>query len=234
MTCTEGWVPDWSCSECDPEQVGAYVDMAVAVLSASTGDRYGLCEVTVRPCRDSCCGSCGGHLGGYWSPRCSCRRVSEIVLDGPVHSITSVVIDGLVVDPATYRVDDWRWLVRLDGEWPRCSDAVADGPGSFLVTYLQGVEPPAGAGLVIAELACELWKAACGDTTCRLPKRMAQQTRQGITITYHDFRDDGTGLPNVDMWISAVTRTWRKPSVYSPDIQEHRRTTWEHVPQVAP
>ena len=71
---------------------------------------------------------------------------SQVMLDGPVDTIIEVTIDGLVVDPANYRVDNFQWLVAENGfQWPQCPDMnVSSGMvGSFEVTYGKGVEVPA-------------------------------------------------------------------------------------------
>jgi len=67
------------------------------------------------------------HLtGGNWvnscgcSSGCSCTALSEAILPGPVGGIVNVKLDGIVQDPATYRVDNGNILVSLDPDrpWP--------------------------------------------------------------------------------------------------------------------
>lgn len=74
--------------------------------------------------------------GGQWvnacgcknSGECSCTQLCEAFLPLPVGAITSVRIDGAVLDPSAYRVDNGYRLVRTDGEcWPKCQDMA--GPG---------------------------------------------------------------------------------------------------------
>lgn len=199
--------------------------MAVDMLWRWTGQVFGSCEVTVRPCVEPVpCGRCGLMLAGR--NRCGCRSLNEIVLPAPVYEVVSVWVDGVELPTSAYRVDDYAWLVRLDGdEWPRCADltAAADEAGSFIVTYRYGFPPPAGHELVAGELACELSKALCDDSGCRLPKRITRKTRAGVTVEF----GDGLGIPSIDEWVRAATRPRRRTSVYSPDLPTPpRRTTW--------
>lgn len=104
----------------------------------------GLCDRTVRPCRDGC--SCWGSqaLGlGAWGwgwasfgdagwgwqhecgDRCGCGSISKIKLSGyPVREIVAVTIDGVALDEVdddgnpNYRLDGNRWLVRMDAPGP--------------------------------------------------------------------------------------------------------------------
>lgn len=204
--------------------------IAVQILWDLTGRRFGPCEVTVRPCQSAiaACGRCGGYPMG---PRlCGCRSVPEVVLPGPVHSIVEVLVDGIALEPEAYRVDDFAWLVRLDGGvWPFCQDltADADASGAFAVTYLIGAEPPAGAAQIAGELACDIARARCQDDECRLPRRATQAVRQGVTVTMADLPDGKTGIEIVDLWVSAINLKRRRSTVYSPDMPKVRQTTWQ-------
>lgn len=178
--------------------------MAIAILDAATGYQFGSCEHTRIFCNPCRCAS-----------RCRCQK-SEIILPGPVVSVSEVVIFSEVLDPSTYQVEDYRYLVRLDGVWPT----------EVQVTYIQGFPPPGGAGMVVMELACELAKAMCNDSDCRLPQRIASKTRQGITVNFPEFTEGRTGLPTVDMWIVAARSPRQPPRVFSPDLPYSREITW--------
>jgi hypothetical protein len=143
-----------------------------------------------------------------------------------VSEITSVLVDGVAVDPADYRVDNYNILVSQIGPWPSCQDFSDPAPGSLQVTYVRGVAPPSGAGVIVAELACELAKAACNDAACRLPKRITSKSRQGVTVTYDDFVGDMTGLFLVDTWVAQANKPQRSRRVWSPDLPPARITTW--------
>ena len=201
------------------EGVAEMVDLASFLLWSATGKVYGPCPVSVLPCGQGLlCGYCRESLRS-----CGCRRVPEIKLPGPVHSVIEVVIDGDVVDPFSYRIDDYQWLVRLDdGNWPNRADPL--DPDGFRVDYMLGAAPPSGAGLMTGILACELAKAVCNDDSCRLPRRVRIVTRQGVRIEWAPGQ--GFGLPDVDQWVEAANAPIVAGAVYSPDFGPIRRTTW--------
>jgi hypothetical protein len=230
------WPVQWTCevSTLSPAVTGIAVSMATETLYALTGMRFGLCDVTLRPC-GSGCGDSGSFyddfgppwtasswpqpalIGGLWfnltcgscSGGCSCNQVSEVRLPAPVYDITEVTVDGVVLASSAYRLDNNRLLVRTDGErWPRCNDLSLDsGPGTWSVTARFGEPLPQGAALAMGELACQFAKAADGQD-CRLPAGVQQLVRQGVTISYPDvgelFRQGRTGLYLVDAFIA----TW--------------------------
>lgn len=237
-------------------------DTAVEFLWNWTGKRYGLCEITVRPCRVDCAGFPSTYWGGYgphtdgrygfYTPvlvqgswynlgcgrcgdNCSCSTMDALLLPGPVDSIDSVIIDGTPLDPAGYRVDNSRYLVRQGGElWPVCQDMAAPSgtDGTWSVTYQRGIPVPAGGQVAAGVLACELAKAACEDSSCALPKRIQTFTRQGVSIAMLDSFDDldqgHTGIWAIDSWVTSVTKSPRPYRVASPDYKgpRQRRTTW--------
>lgn len=229
------WPVHWTCelSTLNPAATGIAVATATETLYALTGQRFGLCEVTLRPCRDDCGdGRFYDDFGPPWTARywpqpaligglwfnltcgsctsgCSCGEVSEVRLPAPVYDITEVVIDGVVLSPSAYRLDNSRILVRTDGgKWPRYNDLSADsGTGTWSVTAQYGEPLPAGTALAMGQLACEIAKAA-GGGDCKLPAGLQQLVRQGVTISYPDvgelFRKGRTGLYLVDAFIA----TW--------------------------
>lgn len=164
-----------------------------------------------------------GCVGGC---RCSPSGPNVLSLPGPVVGVTEVTIDGITVDPATYRVDRGRWLIR-DGEpWPGCQDmnAAPDAMGSFVVRYRRGVEVPTGGQVAAGRLACELAMAACGDDDCALPDNWQTITRQGLTVN-SDPNMDGTqvtGIWSIDEWIKGVNRPKSFASVRSVDLPNLR------------
>lgn len=240
----------------DPVVKANAAAVATEILWMLSGRRFGVCPVTVRPCRAPCAGSIVPVFGPYYgggsfSPHlldgawvngcgtctndCGCGELCEVILPGPVDAVLEVKVDGLVIAPADYLVYDHRSLVRVDSElcWPYCQDlGEADTePGTFSVRYGIGTPVPA-AGLYAAGVyACELLKG-CSDLPCRLPRRVTQITRQGITYSLLDpldFLDKGlTGLYEVDSWIRAVNPAGlaRGARVYSPDRRPPRRKTW--------
>lgn len=222
-------------------------------LWAITGRQFSVCETTIRPCRkkcdDVCCLMDYGfpwvpvHLAdGSWTNvscdckgGCSCVNLCEINLPDPVCCITEVKIDGVVVDPATYRVDEFQKLVRLGADcWPECNDLTKPDTeiGTWSVTLTHGRPPPALVLLAAAEMACEIIKG-CAGGPCRLPQRVSSVTRQGISVSFLDdmaFLDKGlTGLYLVDLAARTYNpkRLARRPTVYSPDsANQWRVETW--------
>ncbi len=224
-------------------------EYASLVLWASTGRRFGLCEVTVRPCgrRKGPMPSWGWgtqFINGIWFPYigadgkwrncgctnfCNCRPQCEAYLPGPVDDVIQVVVDGQIVPPTDYEVQDGHWLVRVDGDcWPECPD-MADND-AFEVTYTRGEPVPAQLSTAAGVLACEFARACTGGE-CRLPGRVQFIARQGVTAQMVDLdrlMDRGlTGLVEVDQVIAAFNPHGLKerPRVWSPDRPFPRQVT---------
>ncbi len=227
---------------------------ATTVLWSLTGRQFGLCAMTVRPCTpmvDPLYQTYGvlWDSGGGWDfvpfiwngswrncgcgGVCQCRPSSEVWLPGPVAGITEVRVNNLVIDPATYRVDEETFLVRQGGEvWPNSQNL--DNPASsttdtFVVTYLRGKQVPPAGQVAAGILACEFLKSCTGEK-CRLPARITSLTRQGVSMSAADqtIADGYTGINEVDNWVFAVNpnRLKARPAVWSPDVPAHRVTTW--------
>lgn len=127
--------------------------MAIELLWAWSGRRFGLCEVAVRPCRAECnrvgstmfgdgspylpsTGWRPALLDGQWfnigcgvcGPHCICAPSARtaIELPGPVAAIESVWIDGAELDESSYSFKNGI-LYRTDGgSWPTCNDQAGD------------------------------------------------------------------------------------------------------------
>src|SRR5690606_2565861 len=84
----------------------------------------------------------------------------------------------------------------------------ATEPGTWSITYSYGTAVPAAGVLAAEVLACELLLGWTGDPGCRLPKRLTNITREGITATFLDsfqFLNDGRfGIYEIDTFINAV------------------------------
>ena len=196
--------------------------LAGRILWTLTGQVFGLCEVTVRPCwaPDDTISTYGvgrGYVAGDpRRARCGCasdcRHVGtdRVALPGPVHTVTTVRIDGTTLDPAAYRVQQRRWLRRTDGSrWPSTQDLnlADDAPGAFTVTYVKGIPVPVDGQEMAGLLAVELARGMTGGA-CALPTGATSVARQGITVELADMREwftNGvTGVEAVDLWIMAV------------------------------
>lgn len=233
-----------------PEVQERATNFASLIMWAATGRRYGLCEITVRPCgrtrtsKMPLWGWGSYWLGGVWYPYigqdglwrncgchgfCNCRPQCEAYLPGPVNSITEVILDGEVLDATNYEVQDHSWLVRVDGEcWPECPDMAADE--AFEVTYLRGEAIPPALSDAAGTVACEFAKA-CSGQECRLPGRLQFITRQGVTAQMVDvdrlMDRNLTGLLEVDQVIAALNPNGlhSRPRVMSPDLPMPRMVT---------
>lgn len=178
-----------------------YALAASNILFARTCYLYpGAREATIWPCMAGCC------LDHPYD--CApCIRGSVIRLDGYRPRDITVTIDGVVVDPDSYRVQGGM-LIRTDGEaWPRRNNfGIGDGVET-IVSYTHGAEPPIELKIAAAALACEL-KTACDDpSNCAVPSRVQSISRQGVSMTLMDlqmlFATDKTGIPAVDYALDA-------------------------------
>jgi hypothetical protein len=249
----EVWPVNEACSYGIPADPGARspletfaMEIATSQLWRLTAGVYGLCPITVRPCGNACRGFVyfpTQTAQGIWinvtcgceQSNCDCCYVCEIRLEGPVASVTEVKIDGIVIDPDTYRIDNGNQLVRVEGEcWPKCQTlALPDTEdGTFSVTYEKGLPVPFGGQRAVAALAAEIIKA-CEAGPCRLPSGVREIFRQGERIEFVNgidlLRAGLTNIPEVDSWVLSVNpRSQREvSSVWSPDdVPQLRTTTW--------
>lgn len=269
-TVDTGCCDEWATYSSDLQIAAA--EYGALVVWAATGRRFGACTRTVRPCRRDC-GDCDNWIPGYywsegtwlpyimdgawrncWCPNNSgscwnCRASCQIYLTPPVSGIVEVRFSGSgVVDPSTYRVDNWQWLVRQGPAvtasgatacWPVTNDynfpvtgplAPADD-SAWQVTYLWGLPVPSVLQRAAGELACE-WARSCVGAACRLPQRVTSISRQGVNVTLADvdqLLENGlTGLTTVDQVIRTMNpyRLTSRMKIASPDITQIRRTTW--------
>lgn len=229
-------------------------DQMRAVLLASdwlhnaTGKAFGMCLQYLRPCRRRCSEQRAELPGGVpfqpvlWDGRvlnitcgcsgdCGCGPLCEITLPGEVHSIAAVKVDGVLVDPTTYRVDNHRRLVRLGTAcWPDCQDLALPEtqPGTFAVWYWNGREIPPLGRLALTMLAVEFAKHCNNDSACRLSSQVTEVVRQGITYTIENAAG-ATGIKLVDDWVALVNpygNTEPGIQVWTPDLEYGRVQTW--------
>lgn len=228
------WDPIW-CTACDlptgSEAVtGAAVQAASEVLWERTRYRFGVCPVTIRPCRRDCNGGVwpfsdqwwefGGNSSwprpvlyqGVWSNvtcgacvgGCSCTSLEEAVLPAPVASVSAVKVDGVTLPSTAYRVDDARTLVRVDGgRWPTCQNFAAPDTavGTWSVAVNVGEDVPTLGRQAVGELACEITRA-CMGVDCRLPANLASLSRQGVEISFPASQDLENRLYFVGMFVN--------------------------------
>ena len=233
----------------------AFEDMATEYLWRWTGKQFGECEYTLRPCRQDCTaglstytggaslnGSIYGGapftptiIGGEWfnlgcgvcGDQCGCQAGRSLIFEKPVSEVVSVTIDGEVLDPGAYRVDNYRYLVRQDGgEWPYCQDmsVPAGGENTWSIVVKMGAPVPVGGRIAAGKMACELAKAACGDSGCALPQRWQTISRQGVTISaaidlFEGLDEGKTGIWLIDSWVASVMKPEIGFSLASPDVR---------------
>lgn len=222
---------------------------ASEILYELSGHRFpGVCERTVRPCQtdNRWCGVqilSRGHIinwgGTGWNGYdCGCNPLSEVPLAGtPVHEITEVKIDGVVIDPSEYRLDNNKWLVAMNGgRWPACQRLDLDDTedGTWSVTYTHGRPIPMAGQMAARDLAYEIYKSCIDDEgECELPEGVTRVTRQGLTYELPAFVSWGrdfngiwrTGLRMVDAFLNAFNPKGlqRRPVLYVPGAQKQAR-----------
>ena len=247
MTCNWPVSYDACAGATIPDDMESFEDMATDMLWRWTGRKFGECPVVFRPCRQDCMGgrrkplpSTGGlwYLGGVscgtCRDACGCTSGSVLRLDKRANSITEIIIDGVVLDPSAYRLDDGWLLVRQDGlRWPYCQDmsAPAGDPDTWTIEATYGEPVPIGGQIAAGKFALELQKAACGASGCELPKRWQSIARQGVTISaafdsFEDIEKGRTGIWLIDAWVASISKADIGFSVASPDIRPVGRTSW--------
>ena len=208
---------------------------SIGVLSALLGHRYVVRCVTVRPCspgRSSIAPYVGITTGGGWwvayidgagnwqnydpcTPAGACDPTGRGAVHlprrlGPILRVVGVEVDGLPLDPTTWRLEGDVLYRSTGGAWPSQDITVPLGsPGTWAVTYLAGTPPPAGTAQHVATLAREFF-ALCGDDPdyeCRLPSDWVTVSREGVTVSRENvaamITARKTGLPEVDLWLTA-------------------------------
>jgi len=155
-----------------------------------------------------------------------------VLLSGyPVQAIAQVKINGEIVPPSSYRLDESRYLTRTDGSfWPFCQDLAAedDMDGTFSISYWYGATPPASAVAAASALACELFNACDPDRECRLPEGAVRIVRQGLTIERLQplasmLKRGETGILPLDSFLAVYGGYKRRPAIWSPDGPHYAR-----------
>jgi hypothetical protein len=163
-----------------------------------------------------------------------------IKLPYPVTQITLVKIDGVVIPADEYELRAFQDLVRIrpsaastpTDRWGWPTSQIMDLPdtqaGTFSVSFMFGISPPAAGRLAARKLAEYLALPQLGDST-HYPRRTTQVSRQGVTTQTTDPTDilktGSLGIEEVDVFILAVNpkKLQRPPTVWSPDVGRARR-----------
>lgn len=235
---------------------------ASELLYVRSGRQFpGLATTTVRPTMQpyernlaataAWLGSYGYSFQGTWSPIGlgwgshgwgSWRWPPAVDLGVyPLRSITQVKIDGVVIPPDEYRIDDHRWLSRvrptISSEpterygWPATQslDLPDTEESTFSVTCTYGIDPPYAGKLGAAALAAHIAGQYNQTSGRNLPTRTQSVTRSGVNIQIGDslawVAEGMTGVYEADVFIRFYNPSGatRRASVYSPDIGTSRR-----------
>lgn len=144
----------------------------------------------------------------------------------PIRTVTKVTIDGTDLAPGSWLIVDDRWLVRADGQsWPFAQrlDLPAGSPSTWTIEYGWGAAPPAAGVLAWRVLACELGKSVAGDESCRLPKRLQNLTREGVSMVVLDAEAQtggDFGIYEIDQFVKRFNPGGldRQPKVINVDL----------------
>lgn len=247
------FAPDSACCEDWDDQTPAVqeraIELAWSTLRTLSGGQVGNCPTVVRPCLGAPCRVCrdwwqpgwvkAGLVAGEWinclcgGPECSCARLCEIVLPGPIAALVAVQLDGEELPLGAFRIDNGHRIIRQDGEcWPSCQnmDLPLGEPGTLGITYVPGIMPDSSCLWAAGVLACEFAKA-CTGAKCRLPTSVTTVARQGIAFTMSTgmFDDGMTGIREVDAYLVSINpnKLRMPPMVWSPDAPwvKHRYET---------
>lgn len=237
-------------------RVAAALAFAWTTLSGLTAGVLSICTTVVRPCSTRCghpalptyleapvVGSAVGMPfypvinGGRWlnvwaSPPGD--TTSSITFPQTIAAIESIVIDGEVLSPSAYRVDNGTLLVRQDGgQWPVCQDMSkpVGQEGTWTVEFWVGKKPDLIDNIAAGILAEEYFKAITGAKGCRLPKGVRSIARQGVSydIEVDMFERGLTGIHEVDMATARhnPNRMRTQPRIVRPTTgRRQRQTTW--------
>lgn len=148
------------------------------------------------------------------------ERASAIILPGPVGEVTEVVAEGKVLDSSVYRVEDGRYLVRMDkNSWP--------AGDRLQVTYYNSYPVDDMGAHAAGVMAAEWLRLITGDKKCRLPASATTVSRSGITIEKATgmFPGNVTGIPEIDAYLMLFNPNALRvaPRVYSLDLPQDRQ-----------
>lgn len=244
-------------ADMDPTIKARSEALAWSTLRALTGFRLSICPSSIRPCAMRCGMPTwfvapaidGWGTGSAFTPyiwngswfnacgcgtpdSCSCTFLSEVRLPTEVGMIDQVWLNGAVLEPSAYRVDNGNRLVRTDGGvWPVCQDMnePADGDNAFTVSWYPGVAPNELFNYAAGIMALEYYKA-CQNQDCRLPAGVTNITRAGVVMEVPggSFPGGWTGIHEVD----AVIRIYNpyglkaRARALSVDVPRGRTQTW--------
>lgn len=196
----------------DPTLQAQILAAATRTLWRRSCEQFGLCAIVRARVTPLCSHAFTWRSGYNYQPGyfptlgwggCGCGGYQFLPIDlgtAPVASVQGVWINGVALDAGSYRVDDWRRLVRTDGNtWgPTSLQPNQGGDDTIEVSWTYGVTPPPDAKLMAALLACK--KAAQIAESCAPSANASQINREGVTIILN-APDGDTGIVLVEEWL---------------------------------
>jgi hypothetical protein len=141
--------------------------------------------------------------------RCNLSGPGSVHLPGPAQEVIAVIAAGVLLDEDQYVLEgDVLYRTGDAAVWPNQDLGRPLGePNTWSVEYLRGLPVPSGVDRLTGLLANE-FLAACTGGKCRLPRSVTRVSRQGVTYEVFNpntiYAARKTGLPEVDLWLSAV------------------------------
>lgn len=191
------------CDELEEDTPLSTIENAIMIASGSlyllSGSVFkGECERTLEVLPTNC-----RNDSGMKRP----LRSNEINIGyWPVTSIESVTFDGVEQDEDNFRINDFRFLEKLDGKWPI---QPGETDAEVFVTFTYGVKPPP-AGIEAAKQLTNEIVQGCMGKKCKLPDRVSSVARRGVTLTFGDYKQlsqDFLGNYFVDLFLQSVNPT---------------------------
>lgn len=210
----------------DDQDVIAAIEDASMLMYYLLGRQFdGTCETTFRPEPNHCCRTSRRITSGLW----------------PITEIVNIHLDGADQDVANFHVDEWRYIVRNDGEpfpadsnwWAETDSADDDllepGGAVFEITVEHGLTPPPMITRATQALACKIFDGG-SIGACKLPERTTSVSRNGVSMDIADVMEllkyRRTGIYLVDLAIMTFNPSGlQSPTfVWSPDLRRGIRS----------
>lgn len=240
VTYCGSWVTRQDLTCCDDAplpMIDRNLTAASEILYQLTGERFGTCLATFRPC----CNQGRGmmmpmRIDGEWvnsgacgcfTDVCGCRSFAVVDLGKKVQEVVSITIDGVPLESGDYWLNEGRYLIKTEGRWPNCQDmSVPEGPGTWIIEVVIGTPVPESLKQAAASLASEMVKACQGDPSCRLPAKAQTVAKQGLTI------DLLNTAQFTDLWLTPLEEVNLAVAAFNPD--RLRRPPKVVFPEVSP
>lgn len=183
-----------------PEMIENAIKIASDTLYILSGSQFkGICQRETTLVKQTCVDN---SLRKKWF------RPNEIDIGyWPVTEIISVTFNEVEQDLDNFRINDYRYLERLDEKkWPT---QYGEDYQDVVVTFNYGIKPPPLGVEAAKAIAAEVMKA-CLNKECSLPDRATHISRRGVSITISDYEalaQDFIGIFLVDLFLQAVNPT---------------------------